>query len=177
MPRNAIDYSKTLMYKLVCNDLNVPYNYVGHTTSFKDRKKKHKSNCYNEKNKSHNLKVYKTIRENGGWDNWTMMSIENFPCNDVNEATKRERYWYEELNADLNMRNPNRNITDSSKNYYETHKEIIAEKAKIKYENNKEIIKEKRKEKITCECGKITSNQHLSRHKKTIKHQNFINNI
>lgn len=177
MPRKPIDYSNTIMYKLVCNDLNVPYTYVGHSTNFTKRKCHHKSNCNNQNQLHYNLKVYKTIRENGGWNNWSMISIEKFPCNDLNEATKRERELYELLNADLNMINPNRNHTDSCKNYYETNKEIIANKRKIKYEKNKEIIAEKTKEKITCECGSIIRKTDLSTHKKSIKHQNFINNI
>ena len=34
MPRKEIDYSKTVIYKIVCNDLNVKDVYVGHTTDF-----------------------------------------------------------------------------------------------------------------------------------------------
>ena len=39
------------------------------------------------------------IRENEGWNNWSMIEIEKYPCNDKNEACARERYWYELLNA------------------------------------------------------------------------------
>jgi len=35
MPIRATDYSKTIIYKLVCNDPNVMEMYVGHTTDFK----------------------------------------------------------------------------------------------------------------------------------------------
>jgi len=34
MPKTEIDYSSTIIYKLVCNDLNITDNYVGHTTNF-----------------------------------------------------------------------------------------------------------------------------------------------
>ena len=43
MPRKEIDYSKTVIYKIVCNDLNVKDVYVGHTTDFTKRKATHKS--------------------------------------------------------------------------------------------------------------------------------------
>ena len=45
MPRTAVDYSKTIIYKIVCNDLNVKDIYVGSTTDFTKRKNKHKSCC------------------------------------------------------------------------------------------------------------------------------------
>ena len=31
-----------------------------------------------------------------------MIEIEKYPCNDKNEASKQERYYYEKLNAKLN---------------------------------------------------------------------------
>ena len=30
------------------------------------------------------------IRENGDWNNWSMIEIEKYPCNDDNEARARE---------------------------------------------------------------------------------------
>ena len=50
MPRNAIDYTNTRFYKIVCLDLTVDGCYVGHTTNFSSRKSVHKHNCSNEKN-------------------------------------------------------------------------------------------------------------------------------
>ena len=102
MPKKNMDYSKTIIYKIVSNDLNINDVYVGHTTNFIKRKAHHKSHCNNINSKKHNLKVYKTIRENGNWDNWNMVEIEKYPCNDSNEACARERYYYELLNAKLN---------------------------------------------------------------------------
>jgi len=43
------DFSKTVMYKIVCNDLNVKECYVGHTINMVKRKCVHKSACNNEK--------------------------------------------------------------------------------------------------------------------------------
>ena len=47
MPKKIIDYSKTIIYKIVCNDLNITDLYIGHTTNFIKRKATHKSNCNN----------------------------------------------------------------------------------------------------------------------------------
>jgi hypothetical protein len=65
MPRLPIDYSKTIISKIVCNDLNI--------TDFVRRKANHRSDCTNEKKSVYNSKVYKTMRENGGWDNYSMI--------------------------------------------------------------------------------------------------------
>ena len=61
MPRIPIDYTKTIIYKTVCNDLNITGCYVGHTTNFVQRKNQHKTICLNEKKKHYNYKLYKTI--------------------------------------------------------------------------------------------------------------------
>ncbi len=103
MPRLKTDYSKTIIYKLVKNDdYNNENIYVGNTTDFIRRKSAHKRTCCNEKYKGYNTKVYKIIRDNGGWSQWNMLEIEKYPCNDSNEARKKEEYWRCELNAKLN---------------------------------------------------------------------------
>ena len=91
MPRTPIDFSKTIIYKIVHKE--DPDNheiYVGHTTDFTNRKRCHKKTCNNQ-NDRHHLKVYQYIRENGGWDDFIMLEIEKYPCNDANEARAREQ--------------------------------------------------------------------------------------
>jgi hypothetical protein len=61
MPRLPIDYANTIIYKIVCNDLNITECYVGHTIDFVRRKKSNKHRCITETDKKHNLKVYKII--------------------------------------------------------------------------------------------------------------------
>jgi hypothetical protein len=141
MPRLPIDYSKTIIYKIVCNDLNICDVYVGSTTDFIRRKGQHKQCCNSEKSKKYNRKVYQTIRTNGGWDNFTMVEIEKYPCIDSNEARTRERHYYELLNASLNMFYPIR----SGKEYYEDNKEKILDQCKHYREANKEHIKDYQK--------------------------------
>ena len=158
MPKTPMDYSNTIMYKIVCDDLNVKDCYVGHTTNMTRRKWNHKSLCNNEKNKYHNLKIYQIIRENGGWENWSMLLVEKFPCKDKYEACKRERELYEELGAKMNTRRP-----------YRTQEEHI-EQFKQHYQEHKAEINEKKKEKIECEyCSKLYSKWSISRHRKTCK--------
>ena len=65
-----------VIYKLVCNDLNVLECYVGSTDSVRNRRSKHKSNCNNVDGKSYNFRVYQFIRKNGGWGNWNLIELE-----------------------------------------------------------------------------------------------------
>jgi hypothetical protein len=141
MPRKPIDYSRTIIYKIVSKDLNISKCYVGHTTDFTNRKRQHKSICNNSNNKAYNSYVYSFIRENGGFENFDMIEVEKFSCSDVNEAHKQERYWIETLNAELNQQIPTRTI----KEYRENNREYILEKKKEYYEQNKIYILEQRK--------------------------------
>ena len=58
MPRKVVDYSKTVIYKIVCKDLNITELYVVHTTDFTRRKCEHKTCCNNEKS---NIIIIKCI--------------------------------------------------------------------------------------------------------------------
>jgi hypothetical protein len=184
MPRIPIDYSKTLIYKLVhTEDYDNSNVYVGCTTDFRRRKTSHKHSCNNEKNRCYNQKKYQYIRDNGGWDNWNMIEIEKYPCNDKREAEAREVYWQSYFNSQLNMRksyitdeqNKDR-ISRQKKVHYENNKE----QKKLYYENNKEqkqeyykIYYENNKEKIECDCGCTIIKSNLKQHLKTKKHTNF----
>ena len=150
MPKTNIDYSKIVIYKIVCNDLSITDLYVGSTTDFRKRKSSHKSHCCNENDSHYNLKVYKMIRENGGWDNWTMLEIEKYPCSDGNESRLRERYHLELLNANMNMVIPSRTKKESSKEYlkkyYKQNINKLIEYQKEYHINNKDKIYQKKKE-------------------------------
>jgi len=145
MPKLEINYANTEIYKIVPLDGNLDYCYVGHTTNFNQRKKLHKSNCNNPNAKIYNLKLYKTIRDNRGWDNWIMVYIEKFPCENKRQAEAREEELRKELNGNLNAKKSfitEEEKKEYKKEYYELNKEEIKEY----YEENKEEIAEKRKE-------------------------------
>jgi hypothetical protein len=173
MTKTTINYENTVIYKIVCDDLAIKDCYVGHTTNFTKRKGQHKASCNKEGNNHEHYKVYRCIRENGGWDNWDMFEIEKFKCNDGNEARARERFHIESLGANLNVVIPTRThkeyresegvkelIVEKSKIYYEDNKNIIIDKAKNYYESNKIAICERRKDyyesnkTAICERGK-----------------------
>ena len=204
MTRFKTDYSKTIIYKLVKNDdLENENVYVGSTTDFTSRKYRHKSCCNNENDKRHNLKVYKSIRSNGGWGEWNMIEIEKYPCNDKREAETRERYWYEFYNAKLNSNTmiitPEEKKeygkqyyienTDKIKQYQLDNADKIkqyridnADKIKQYYIKNADKFKQnyiknadKLKQKITCECGKVIRCDWKANHEKSKRHIKFVN--
>ena len=162
MTKSIIDYSKTIIYKLVCNDLNIKDIYVGHTTGFTERKYRHKCNSLSNTNKEHHLKIYKFIKENGGWNNWSMIEIEKFPCVDGNEARARERHWIEELNASLNCVSPFKTEIEQ--------KELKKETDRKYRENNKQKIAEHCSKPYKCECGAVVHWNNKIRHLKSQKH-------
>jgi hypothetical protein len=146
------NYENNVIYKIQCKDENITDIYIGHTTNFKQRNKMHKSNCNIDTSKGYNYKIYTIIRKNGGWDNWNMTIIEEYPCESVNEARERERYWIEKESSQLNITIPNRSKKEYAQIYRVVHKEEISEKAKIYRNNNKDKIKdyiESNKEKIS----------------------------
>ena len=122
MPKTPVDYSKTVMYKIVCKDLNIKDCYVGSTIDFTKRKHLHKDVCNHSERNGHNYYVYQFIRNNGGWNNWDMIEIEKYPCNDKNEAHKQERHWIETYQCTLNKQVPARtNRNEITKEYRKSH--------------------------------------------------------
>jgi hypothetical protein len=167
MPKKEIDYKKTVIYKIVSKDLSNDFVYVGSTTDFTQRKYAHKRNCTNENNNTYTYKIYKTIRENGGWNEFQMIKIENYPCNDKNDCLSRERYWFEQYHANMNSDIPGR----KTKEYYKDKKVEILENKKIYDKLNKERISKRQSKKNNCICGGKYTNCHKSNHLKTPKHQ------
>ena len=106
MPKNEIDYSNTIIYKITCKNQTITDVYVGHTTNFVQRKHAHKQNCINSKSANHKCKLYEVIRANGGWANWQMEIINFFNCADHYAARKKEQEYFIQLNATLNSIEP-----------------------------------------------------------------------
>jgi hypothetical protein len=162
MPRVPIDYKETIIYKLVCNDTNVKHCYVGHTTNFAKRKYTHKINCNYESSSHYNLKKYQIIRQHGGFDNWSMIEIEKYPCNDLQEATARERYHHDLLGSDMNSQVPGRSDAEYNRYYAQKH-----------FDRLKQKQRERNSVQHQCECGGTYTPQHRLRHFETKKHRQF----
>jgi hypothetical protein len=161
MPRKNVDYSKTMMYKIVSNDLNIRDCYVGSTTEFTKRKCGHKTICTNINSKNYNLKLYQFIRDNGDLQNWSMILIEMFPCTNHLESLQRERFWCEHLNATLNSVVPSRTKQEYDKQHFQDNIE------KIKHHKNTVSI---------CQCGCSYTRSNKTSHERINKHKEYVEN-
>tara|TARA_R110001632_G_C11170115_1_gene399544 strand:- start:52 stop:597 length:546 start_codon:yes stop_codon:yes gene_type:complete len=91
------------IYKIICKDNSITDCYIGSTTDFRRRGLHHNKRCSNINNPKYNCKVYKFIRDNGGWDNWDMLKLED--C-EVENKLQLERKYYDDLNSTLNSMRP-----------------------------------------------------------------------
>ena len=194
------DYSKCVIYKIYCKDASNADVYVGHTTNFKARQSVHKAKS--SIGKDYNIKIYSIIKGNGGFNNYYMEVIEEYPCADKKEAIQREQYWYNELNPTLNQVLPYISAEDSkakrveyNKQYFKDHqdyftkyhreyyaknpekKKSIARKYYLK--NKNKICQKNKEERLVCECGVDIRRADKTKHIKSKTHINFLstNNI
>lgn len=164
-----IDYANTVIYKIVCLDEDVKDLYIGSTCDFANRRSKHKSACNNPNDKAYNLKVYSFIRMNGGWQNWNMLIVEHFPCDNKVQKLERERYWIERLGGTLNCQLPNRSDKESSANYRKNNSDKRKEYATDYRKTNSEKINKKH----ICCCGGCYTNANKARHLQAIQHNKW----
>jgi len=177
MPKLPIDYSKSFIYKLCCKDKNIEECYIGSSTNWIQRKYIHKSRCNNENGIYYIQKKYKFIRKNGGWDNWEMILIHNYPCNTSQELRREEERVRQEYNKNLNSQRAyltkeqfKKEQKEYNTNYYKINNNKIKNNSKKYRDSNKDKVNEK----ITCECGSVVYKRYLKKHRETIKHKNLL---
>jgi len=178
-----------LVYKLKCNDPNIIDFYIGSSVDMKKRIGGHKSSCKNPNSKEYNKKVYKFIRNNGGWDNWLFETLLEVQVESKKELRKKyERKFQLDLLPKLNVRVEGRTIkqyyidnkeerTKYFKEHYEDNKEERIKKSKEYNEKHKEEILKKANQKIKCECGGKYTHQNKSIHNKSKKHKYYIEEL
>lgn len=208
------DYQQAKIYKIVCNVTGL--QYVGATCKqyLSQRLTKHRVAYKQWKQGKGNFVTSFKVLEN---DNYEIVLLESYPCNNIDELNARERCWieredcvnkvipgrtdkeyskeYREVNRDSLLkkskehyeankdyykeyRETNReSILEKKREHYEANRERLAQHFKERYEANKESIAEKRKEKVRCECGSEVRKCDLPKHKRTKKHQEYIENI
>ena len=148
-----VNYANSVVYKIMSLDPEIDDIFVGSTTAFRKRKHDHKKNCCNESSKEYKRYVYQFIRNNGGWDNWSMVVVKAYPdITSKMELFNKELKWRKKLKETLNI--------------------------KIEKETTKGYRKWLRKldpayyarEKIKCECGCMIGRSNISHHRKSKKH-------
>jgi len=164
MPKNEIDYSNTIIYKIYCKDQSINDVYVGHTTSFIKRKYQHKISCNNVNN---TLPIYKIIKANGGWENWIMTEIARYNCKNSGEAKIKEQQHYEIIKILPQC-------IDKVETYCEIYNEPIT--TNIHKINAKSTVNDKNAEKFYCNLCDLNpcNKSDYTRHLQTQKHKNNV---
>ena len=156
-----VNYQNGKIYKIVCNLTNEIYigstceptlarRLAGHVTQYKNHKN----------GKTNYVTSFRIIER----CNYNIYLIENFPCNNKDELTKREGEIIQNMKNDNIVVNKNiagRTKAQYEKVYYEANKCSIRETHKIYRENNKQklkdyyydnIEKEKERRAVKCTC-------------------------
>lgn len=154
-------YENTVIYKIVCNDTNIKDIYVGSTTDLHKRKAQHKSVCNNQKSNLYNNKLYTFIRNNGSFNNWAFVIIENCNYKTSSEAKTREPYYQEKLMSTLNKNHAISLKTDEifTKEY---HNNLYKNKYYLYHQKRyiEKKIKKLEEQKSTC-CVSIQINNSI----------------
>lgn len=144
---------------------------------WKQRQATHKYNFFNLKSLAHNLKLYETIRANGGWDAIEKTPIEEYECDGTTQAHIREEHWRREYDAQLNMKRAHR-TEEEHRQYnneylaeYRTKNRVAYNAAAVVFYNaNRDTINQRKSEKIRCECGATICRGEKARHLRSKRH-------
>ena len=150
MPKNKIaDYT---FYKIINVNCEVDLCYVGSTVNMIERVRTHKYNCKSPNSQRHNLKVYQTIRQHGGWDEFKMIPIGYAEQLTLTEAHVIEEKYRVELNANLNKNKCFRTEHEEQEHrsayrreYAQKNKDKISKQRKVYRQNNIEVLTEREK--------------------------------
>jgi len=183
------DYSKGKIYCLRSHQTDDVY--IGSTVeSLSNRKGKHTSKYKSFLNeKYHYITAFEIVK----YDDCYIELIENYPCENKEQLTKKEGEYIRNMKcvnkliAGRTRKEYRKDNKEKIKEYRENNKERDKKRAKEYRENNKEREKERKKkyreenkekikEKIICECGCKVNKYQLVKHKRTEKHKEFLKN-
>ena len=105
------EFREIHIYTITCKNKN-ELCYVGQTVNFKERIKQHKYSSKFETNK-----LYKKIREYGGWNQWKMEKIDTYIYKDK-QNNEIEQYWIFKKKANLNTVSPNKKMIYDDNLYF-----------------------------------------------------------
>lgn len=94
------------IYKLHHIEDNTKKCYVGSTANYEMRIYMHTHHYNNPNNKQHNIKVYRYIRQNGGFEAWAFTILEEFENVSKIEKLNHENRYIQLHGATLNCQKP-----------------------------------------------------------------------
>jgi hypothetical protein len=98
--RNPLD--SFCLYTIKPNNPNDTNLYIGSTINFNRRKQQHKKAVNNKRGGTYYCILYRYIRKCGGWDNFTMEKILDYPCETKQEGLLKEKEYIIKHEATLN---------------------------------------------------------------------------
>jgi hypothetical protein len=111
MPTSKIDYSKTLIIKIVSKDLKYKDFFLDYCQGLKNKIYLLKKQSEDENHKKYNSVMNKFIREYGGWDNFDVIIVEEYKeCKNPSDAKLRLRYWYDKIEKEYKKNEEDLNI-------------------------------------------------------------------
>ena len=178
-----IDYKNGKIYRLVCNTTGD--QYIGSTTQpLSQRLGGHKRDYkrFLAGKITYQVTSFSILSNN----NFEMILLEEFACENKNQLERRERYYIESMKC-VNKIKPAQTKEEKieyHKQYCNENKEELKEQMKQYYHKNKEEHKEqmkqyyhKNQEKLTalikCECGGQYQHYAKSIHFKSLKHKKW----
>lgn len=182
------NYSNSKIYKLWSPEGDEIY--IGSTTqTLKERKRKHtckKNNCSSKiLFQKYNDVRMDLLLECPCENKFDLHKIErefiknNNNCVNIHIPLRTDKEYYQDNKEKIQkyQENNKEKIKEYQKQYNKNNKEQLAEQKKHYNENNKEYLKNYYNQKITCECGCVTSPNNIKRHQKSPKHIKLMEKI
>jgi hypothetical protein len=108
--RNPLDNFCLYTIRPKCpNDTNL---YIGSTVNFNRRKAQHKKAVTNKRGGTYYCILYRYIRKCGGWDNFIMEKVLDYPCETKHEGLLKEKEYIIKHEATLNSVMPISDFTE-----------------------------------------------------------------
>ena len=88
--RKTLHPTRPAIYSITCKDSNIKDMYIGSCNNFNNRFKDHKySSTHDIPRKVNQMLIYKMIRANGGWTNWTCQ-VEQYLSRNMSIDSRKE---------------------------------------------------------------------------------------
>jgi hypothetical protein len=168
------DFAKGKIYKIEVDGLT----YYGSTAAtLQERMYWHKSGYKKWKNGTDGKCACYELFDKYGFDNCQINLVENYPCETKKELLIRED-WYIKSNECINEKSAYRTkeeVKEQKRQRHQDHKEKNNEYNRQYYQSNKEAISEKAKAKIVCECGREFRKSDIAVHRRSAFHLAHLN--
>ena len=144
---------KFFFYRIHCKETDITDCYIGKTTRFESRISQHKMLSNDS-----DLKLYRTIAQNGGFNNWICECIHTEICSET-ASSFIEYAFFKLFQPSLNTRVPRVKLN-------------VFKSAKVDY--NRTQCQTHYLIKKSCDCGWIGSKMGYAHHLKSKKHQLWV---